>query len=76
MQGEHLKRWLEEAMKKDRENAAANQEKPTGGMTTAGPNGTGGEGMEEIREKTTMEASNWERVVDLVQMAFGEGRLV
>ena len=30
---------------------------------------------EEIREKTPAEVSNWERVVDLIQTAFGEGRL-
>ena len=36
---------------------------------------TGGEGTEERREKKPEEISNWERVVDLVQADFEEGRL-
>ena len=45
------------------------------GRMTEGTNRMGGEGMEESREKTPTEASNWEGVVKLVQTAFGEGRL-
>ena len=40
-----------------------------------GPNITGREGKGEIREKTPVEASNWERMVNLIQTEFGEGRL-
>ena len=40
-----------------------------------GPGRTGREGKEDIREKTPVEASNWDRVVDLIQTKFGEGRL-
>ena len=35
----------------------------------------GKEGTEESREKTPAETSNWDRVVDLIQTASGEGRL-
>ena len=45
-------------------------------MTTAGTDGTGFEGSEDSRAKTLAEASNWERVAELVQKAFGEGQLV
>ena len=75
MRAKHLKGWLAATRKKEREEAATNQENPTEGMTTVGPDDTGGEGTEESRETTPTEASNWERVVDLVHTAFGEGRL-
>ena len=35
----------------------------------------GGEGLEESREKTHEEASNWDRVVELVKTAFRKGHL-
>ena len=74
MRAEHLKGWLAEAWKKEREEAAADQEPPTE-RTTEGPNRTGREGKEDIREKAPVEASDWEVLVDLVQTVFGEGRL-
>ena len=62
VRAEHLKGWLAAARKKEKEEAA------------------GGEETEERnrgRESTeSMEASNWEMVVELVQTAFREGRLV
>ena len=42
----------------------------------SGTDRTGREDTEEIREKKPAEASNWDRVVDLIQTEFGEGRLV
>ena len=42
---------------------------------TEGPDRTGRKGTEDSREKTPTEASNWERVAELVQTAFREGRL-
>ena len=53
----------------------SDQENPTEGMMTAGPYSTGMWGVEDSREKTPMETSNWERVVELVHTAFVEGRL-
>ena len=63
-----------EARNKEREEAASDQENPMEG-TTSGTDGAKGEGKEEIREKIPAEASNWERVVDLIQTAFWKGRL-
>ena len=75
MRSEYLKGWLAQSRMKEREEAAAYQETLTEG-TPEGSGGTGGEGTDKIREKTPEEASNWERVVDLVQTAFEEGQLV
>ena len=74
MRAEHLKGWLVEARKEEREEATADHDTTTEG-TTEGPDGMGREETKDIREKTPAEDSNWERVVDLVQTAFGEGRL-
>ena len=57
MKDNHLKGWLEEERKKEREEAAAYQNTLAEGVTT-GTDGTGGEGTEEIREKTPAESSN------------------
>ena len=38
--------------------------------------GTGGEETEERREKLPVEMTNWERVVALVRVYFGEGMMV
>ena len=43
--------------------------------TTAGPNRMGREVTEESRKTTPVVAYNWNRVVDLVQTVFREGRL-
>ena len=37
----------------------------------SGPDRNGGEGTDESREKTPADVSNWDRVVDLIQTAFG-----
>ena len=55
---------------------AAEQDDPTEGRTMPGTKKTGKEGKEESREKTPGGSSNWDRVVDLVQTAFMEKRLV
>ena len=74
MRDEHIKGWLAEARKKEREEAAAEQKEAVEGKKEA-TKGTGG-GGEEIRGKTPEEVSNWERVVYLTQTAFGEEHLV
>ena len=74
MRVKHLKGWLMEARKKEREEAASEQTTAAEG-TTSVPNRMGTEGTEEIRGETPAEISNWERVVDLVQTAFEEKRL-
>ena len=58
MRAEHLKGWSAAAMKKDKEEAAAEQEKPTEGGTIPGPGRTRREGKEESIEKTSVETSN------------------
>ena len=55
---------------------AAEQKNLTEGRKIPGPDRTGREGKEESIDKTPAEASNWDRVVDIIQTAFGEGRLV
>ena len=75
MRSEHLKGWLAAARKKEKEEAPEKQENPTEGRTMPGTDRTGREETEESREKTNAAASNWDRVVDLIYMAFGEGRL-
>ena len=74
MRAKNLKGWLAEARKKERGEVETDQETPTLG-TTAGPDDKGREGTEGSRERTPAEASNWERLVDLVHTAFGEERL-
>ena len=64
MRAEHLKRWLAEARK------AAKDETTVGGETTEGKEST-----ESADSTAPTEAANLERVVDLVQTAFREGRL-
>ena len=58
MRAEHLKWWLAETRKKEREEAATEQETLTEGATV-GPDGTGKEGTEDSRENTRVEAPNW-----------------
>ena len=70
MRDEYLKRWLTKARNKERDEVATDQENMKDGET-AGPNSMGREGTEEIRKTTPAEDSNWERVVDLFQTAFG-----
>ena len=53
----HLKGWLKEERKKEREKAASDQETLPEG-TPAGPDRTGGEETEERREKTPAEMKN------------------
>ena len=74
MRDEHLKEWLAESSKNEREETASDQETLTE-ETTAGPDGTGREETEDIRDKTPVEAFNSGRVVDIFQTEFGEGRL-
>ena len=47
-----------------------------GGDQTGKNQRDGGEWTEDSREKAPTKASNWDRVVDLVLTAFGEGKLV
>ena len=76
MRAEHLKWWLAVARNNEREEAVVEQEFRRKGGQQQYPKGRGGgEGPEDSTEKTPTEASNWERVVDLVQTAFREGRL-
>ena len=76
MRAEHLKWWLAVARNNEREEAVVEQETRRKGGQQQYPKGrVGGERTEESTEKTPTEASNWERVVDLVQTAFREGRL-
>ena len=49
MQAKHLKVWLAAVRKKEKEEAAAEQEKWTEGKTMPGPDRTGREGKEDIR---------------------------
>ena len=72
---EQLKGWLAAAKRKEREEAATKKEHPTEERIMEGTVGTGGEETQESRGGTPTEASNWERVAELVQTAFGEGRL-
>ena len=74
MRVKHLKGWLAAARNKEKEEAASKQENPTVGRTMPGHDRTGREGTEERRDKTTEEASNWNRVVDIIQTAFVERR--
>ena len=71
MWAKRLKGWLSAARKKEKEEAAAKQEKQKEGRTMSGPDRNGGEGTDESREKTPADVSNWDRVVDLIQTAFG-----
>ena len=64
MRAEHLKRWLAEARK------AAKDETTVGEETTEGKEST-----ESAESTAPTEAANLERVVDLVQTVFREGRL-
>ena len=48
---------------------------PDGGEDNGRDRRDGGEEIAESRGGTHMEASNWKRVVELVQPEFGEGRL-
>ena len=73
IQDKHLKGLLMAARKKEKEKAAAEQDNLI--ETMPGPNRMGREGTEESREKTPEEASYWDRVVDIIQTAFGEGQL-
>ena len=75
MRAEHLKGWLAATRKKEKEEAADEKESPMEGRVMPGPNRTGMEGTVESKEKTPVEASNWDRVVDIIQTAFEEGRL-
>ena len=64
MRAEHLKRWLAEARKAEKDD------------TTAGAETTEGKEATEFTEFTEpTEAANWEKLVDLVQTAFHEGIL-
>ena len=64
MRDEHLKRWLATARKAEKDN------------TTAGEETTEGKESTELAESTApTEATNWERVVELVQTVFRDGRL-
>ena len=63
MRAKQLKGWLALAWKKEKEEAVAGEENTEGNM------GRGGESTEHT------EASNWGRVVDLVQTALREGQL-
>ena len=74
MRANHIKGWLAEARKKERYEEAAEKKSAAEGRKEV-LDRTGEEGMEGRRGKTPTEMSNWERVVDLVQTVFGEGRL-
>ena len=63
MWSEHLKGWLAAAWNKEKEEAAVGEEKTEG-------NRDGGKYTEPT------DASNWDRVVDLVQTLFREGLMV
>ena len=71
MRVEHLNGWLAEARKEEvkLEKAAETE------GTTAVIGGTGGEEMEEKRNKVDVEMKNCRKVVDLMRAAFGEGML-
>ena len=58
MRSEHLKGWLAEARKKEREEAVTEQTTSTEG-TMAAPNRKGREETEERRGKTPEEVYNW-----------------
>ena len=74
MRANHIKGWLTEARKKEKEDVAADQKaEMEGTMEVLG--GMGGEGTEEIGGKMPAEMSNCKWVVDLVHTDFGEGRL-
>ena len=75
MRAKHLKGGLSVEKSKEREEAAAEKEHPLEERTTEGPDRTRGEETAKRRGGTTTEASNWERVAELVYTAFGEGRL-
>ena len=72
MWDEKLKGWLDAA---EREEAAAEKEQPTEERKTEGPERTGGGRRRRSEGGAPTEASKWERVVELIQMALGEGRL-
>ena len=76
VQDKHLKGLIAAERNKEREEAAAEQDNLTEERTMSGPDRTGREGSEERREKTHADASNWDRVVDLVQTVYGEGQAV
>ena len=65
MRDEHLKSWLEEARKAAKDKTMAGEEMVEGKEST-----------ESAELAAPTEAAHWERVVDMVQTAFREGRLV
>ena len=69
---EHLKGWLAKAQK---EEAEASEVAATEGATEV-HGGTGGEEMEDRREKTPTNMKNWERMVALVRADFVEGMML
>ena len=69
----HLKGWLATENNNEKEEAVAKQDNLTEGRMISEPDRMGMEGTDYIREKIPVEDSNWDRVVDLVQTAFGEG---
>ena len=73
VRGDHLKEWLSAARKKEKEEVAAEQENPKEVRTMPGPYRKGREGTEKRRDKTPAEASNWDRVVDIIHTTFREG---
>ena len=64
MWAEHLKRWLADTRKAEKD------------VTTAGVETTDNMGATELKTSTEpTEAANWEMVVDLIQTDFREGKL-
>ena len=73
MQAEHLKRWLAESRKAEKEDMAAGEETTEVKESMESTESTESTEFTESTEST--EASNWERLVDLVQALFREGVL-
>ena len=67
MRAEHLKRWLATARKSEKERETAGKEEAVT-MTEGGRTDT-------AAEQEGTKSDNWTRVVDLVQLAFREGKL-
>ena len=66
MRVEHLKRWLATAQKSEKDTETTTARERVGTKENRG----------ETVHPETEEADNWEIVVDLVQSAFREGKLV
>ena len=64
MRAEHLKRWLTEARNVEKEDMTVGEETKEGKEST-----------ESTEPTEPTETANWDRLVDLVQMAFREGIL-